>query len=100
MDYSFLERLKSKVIAGAQTSAVKIEEAARTGKLHLDGMAQRRKLHNAYAELGKEVHQALVDDAMTEFAQRSKVSTLRAGIDRCLFDIAAIDESLARKKAP
>jgi len=100
MDYSFLERLKSKVIAGAQTSAVKIEEAARTGKLHLDGMAERRKLHNAYADLGKEAHQSLVEDTLTGFSARSGVSALRAGIDRCLFNIAAIEENLARKKSP
>lgn len=100
MDYSFLERLKSKVIASAQTSAVKIEEAARTGKLHLDGMAERRKLQNAYAELGKEAHQALVDDTMAGFSARAHVSTIRTGIDRCLFNIAAIEENLARKKSP
>jgi hypothetical protein len=36
MTESFLEKLKKSVLQGAHTSATKIEEAARTGKLHLD----------------------------------------------------------------
>jgi hypothetical protein len=40
MSDSFLEKLKRTVLAGAQTSATKIEEAARNGKLHLDLMAE------------------------------------------------------------
>jgi hypothetical protein len=100
MDYTFLERLRSKMLSGAQTSAMKIEEAARTGKLHLDMMAERRKLIRAFAELGKEAHAALQEDAMAGFALRPGVTELQAEILRHKREIAEVEAKLnANKRA-
>ena len=98
MDYTFLERLKSKVISGAQTSAARIEDAARTGKLHLDLMAERRKLVRAYTELGKEAHVSLQEDSIAVFARRAGVSELQGEIERHKSEIASLETKLAQQK--
>ncbi len=95
MDYTFLERLKSKVISGAQTSAARIEDAARTGKLHLDLMAERRKLQRAYTELGKEAHHSLQEDTIATFAHRPGVSELHSEVEQHKREIAALESRLA-----
>ncbi len=98
MDYTFLERLKSKVISGAQTSAARIEEAARTGRLHLDLMAERRKLIRAYTELGKEAHTSLQEDSIAVFARRPGVSELQSEIERHKLEIVSLEAKLAQNK--
>ena len=100
MDYTFLERLKSKVISGAQTSAARIEDAARTGKLHLDLMAERRKLGRAYTEMGKEAHQALREDTYAVFNRRPGVQELQTEIEGHKREIAALEAKLAESKKP
>ncbi len=101
MDYNFLERLKSKVLAGAHSSATKIEDAARTGKLHLDLMAERRKLQRAFTELGKEAHAALEQpDGLQGFAERAGVSELQAEIARRKLEITDLEAKLAESKRP
>ena len=98
MDYTFLERLKTKVIAGAQTSAARIEDAARTGKLHLDLMAARRKLQRAYVELGKEAHRALSEGAEGALAGRAGVTELRSEIESHKKEIVSLEARLAESK--
>ncbi len=99
MDYTFLERLKTKVIAGAQTSAARIEDAARTGKIHLDLMAARRKLERAYTALGKEAYLALGEEASeAAFTLRAGVSELRAEISAHVREIAVLEIRLAEAK--
>ncbi len=98
MDYTFLERLKSKVISGAQTSAAKLEDAARTGKLHLDMMAARRKLQRSYTELGKEAHQALREDTVAVLAHRPGVAVLQAEIEEHKAEITLLEAKLAETK--
>jgi hypothetical protein len=99
MDYTFLERLKTKVISGAQTSAARIEDAARTGKLHLDLMAARRKLERAFTALGKEAHKALGEGTVETFAHRPGVSELQLEISAHKREIAALEIRLAEAKA-
>lgn len=98
MDYAFLERIKSRVISGAQTSAAKLEDAARTGKIHLDLMAARRKLLRAYTELGKETYQALLEDTVTVLARRPGVPVLQAEIEDHKGEIAHLEARLAENK--
>lgn len=98
MNYTFLERLKSRVLSGAQTSAARIEDAARTGKLHLDLMAARRKLQRAYTELGREAHHALREDAMAGFAGRPEISELQSEIEEHKRDITLLEARLAESK--
>lgn len=98
MDYTFLERLKTRVIAGAQTSAARIEDAARTGKLHLDLMAARRKLQRAYTELGKEAHRALGEGTIDAFARRPGITELQIEIDGHKREIIALEARLAEAK--
>ncbi len=99
MDYTFLERLKTKVIAGAQTSAARIEDAARTGKLHLDLMAARRKLQRAQVELGKEAYRALSAGEEAGLARRPGVPELRGEIEAHKKEIVALEGRLAEAKA-
>lgn len=101
MSDSFLEKLKKSVLAGAQTSATKIEEAARTGKLHLDLMAERRKLIREFTELGKEAHAALVQNRVSEFPSISSVVQMQSNIERYQKNISDLDAKLAahQKKA-
>ena len=98
MDYTFLERLKSKVISGAQTSAARIEEAARTGRLHLDLMAERRKLIRAYTELGKEAHASLKEDSIAVFSHRPGVTELQSEIERHKAEIVFLEAKLTQTK--
>ena len=95
MSDSFLEKLKKSVLAGAHTSATKIEEAARTGKLHLDLMAERRKLAREYTELGKEAHAALQEEAVATFSNRSDIAQMQSNIERYKKNIAELDAKLA-----
>lgn len=99
MDYTFLERLKIKVIAGAQSSAARIEDAARTGKIHLDLMAARRKLERTYTALGKETHHALSEDSFDGvLALRPGISELRAEISAHMREISALEIRLAEAR--
>lgn len=95
MSDSFLEKLKKSVLAGAHNSATKIEEAARTGKLHLDLMAERRKLIREFTELGKEVHAALLDQSINEFSTRVVVVQMQSNIERYKKTISDLDAKLA-----
>lgn len=95
MSDSFLEKLKKTVIAGAHTSATKIEEAARIGKLRLDLMAERRKLAHAYTELGKESHIALLEGSLEQLAMRPGVSELQHNIERAKQEISGLETRLA-----
>ena len=95
MTESFLEKLKKSVLQGAHTSATKIEEAARTGKLHLDLMAERRKLTREYTELGKEVHLALLEGSVAQFAARPGVSEMQQSVEKYKLAIADLEARLA-----
>ncbi len=95
MSDSFLEKLKKSVLAGAHTSATKIEEAARTGKLHLDLMAEKRKLAREFTELGKEVHMALLDETVAGFAMRPGVADMQANIGKYKQSITDLEAKLS-----
>ncbi len=95
MTNSFLEKLKKSVLAGAHTSATKIEEAARTGKLHLDLMAERRKLTREFTELGKEVHSTLLDGVLEGFHVKSGVVEMQRNIEKYKRTIAELEMKLA-----
>lgn len=95
MTESFLEKLKKSVLQGAHTSATKIEEAARTGKLHLDLMAERRKLTREYTELGKEIHLALLEGGAAQFATRPGIADLQRNIERYKQSIVELEAKLA-----
>jgi hypothetical protein len=95
MSDSFLEKLKKSVLAGAHTSAVKIEEAARTGKLHLDLMAERRKLAREFTELGQAAHAALLDGSVGGFATRPGVADMQRNIDKYKQSITELEAKLS-----
>ncbi len=96
MSESLFERIRKTVIAGAQTSATKIEEAARVGKLHLDMMAEKRKLNREYTELGKEAYMALLENHISQFATRPGVAGIQAAIDLSQKNIAALEIKIAQ----
>jgi len=95
MTESFLEKLKKTVLQGAHSSATKIEEAARTGKLHLDLMAERRKLAREFTELGREAHLALLEDGAAQLAARPGVADMQRNIEKYKQAIADLDARLA-----
>jgi hypothetical protein len=95
MTESFLEKLKKSVLAGAHSSATKIEEAARTGKLHLDLMAERRKLAREFGELGKEAHMAMLEGAAGALPGRPGVTDMQKNIEKYKQNIAELEAKLA-----
>lgn len=98
MSDSFLEKLKKSVLAGAHTSAAKIEDAARTGKLHLDLMAERRKLSREFTELGKEAHSALVEETVDRLATRPGVSDMQRNIEKYKKSISDLETKLIQSQ--
>jgi hypothetical protein len=100
MNQNFFDRLRTRVWNGAQTSALKIEEAARSGKLHLDIMAERRKLTRAFTELGKEAHMAILEDSIAQFYQRPGISELRNEIQEHQKAIADLEAKLEHQRHP
>ena len=98
MSDSFLEKLKKSVLAGAHNSATKIEEAARTGKLHLDLMAERRKLSREFTELGKEAHMSLLEDSVAQLGMRPGVSDMQRNIDRYKKNIVELEAKLSQSQ--
>ena len=95
MSESFLEKLRKSVLAGAHSSATKIEEAARTGKIHLDLMAERRKLAREFGELGRETHMALLEDAIAQLPMRPGVADMQRNIEKFKKSIAELEAKLA-----
>ena len=53
---NFFDKLKSSLARGASQSATKIEEAAKTGKIHLDILNEKRKLATQFEELGQYIY--------------------------------------------
>ena len=94
MAESFLEKLKKSVLAGAHTTANKIEDAARTGKLHLDLMAERRKLTREFTELGKQAHSALAAGAMAGFSALPAVAEMQLNIAKYQRGISELEAKL------
>ncbi len=94
MSDSFLEKLKRTVLAGAQTSATKIEEAARNGKLHLDLMAERRKLAREFTELGKEAYSAIMAESLAGFEIRPSSIDMQRNIQKFKKNILELEAKL------
>lgn len=98
MSDSFLEKLKKSVLAGAHTSAAKIEDAARAGKLHLDLMAERRKLAREFTELGKEAHSALTEESVDRLATRPGVADMQRNIEKFKKSISELEIKLLQSQ--
>ncbi len=73
MAQSFFKKIKETVVSGAQQSANKIEEAARTGKLHIKIIQEKNKLKGLYLKLGRSAYQAIRQDSLSNFSKDSKV---------------------------
>ena len=56
MSENFFDKLKNGIAKGATQSASAIEEAAKTGKIHLDIINEKRKLATEFEELGQFVY--------------------------------------------
>lgn len=98
MANSLIDRLKKSVISGAQTSAVRLEEAARQGKWHLEIMAEKRKLNREFAELGKEAYMALLEGDTSQLAGRPGIEEIRENIERYKRNVAEIEERIAEAR--
>jgi len=94
MDKEFLNKIKEKVVAGAQTSKLKIEEAARAGKLHMKIMAEKRKLSKAHASLGKETYLAIQKKSISKLTSRTGVKDILKSVKSSVKKIEALEKEL------
>ena len=98
MSQGFLDKLKKSVIAGATTSAAKVEEAAKIGKLHLDLMNEKRKLGAKNSELGALVYQFALDKKLSLLAEDTQFTTIIGGISELNSTIVELEKDLAQVK--
>lgn len=98
MSQGFLDKLKKSVIAGAATSAAKVEEAAKIGKLHLDLMNEKRKLGTKNSELGVLVYQFALDKKLTSLSEDTEFTTIVGAISEVNTTILELEKNLARVK--
>ena len=97
MDKEFINKIKKKVVAGAQTSKLKIEEAARTGKLHMKIMGEKRKLSKEHYDLGKEAFLAMQESSHAELPARKGVAALVDKIKSCMQNIETLEKQLSEE---
>ena len=97
MDKEFFNKITEKVIAGAQTSKLKIEEAARVGKLHIKIMAETRKLSKTHAGLGKETYLAIQKKSISKLTSRPSVKDFLKNIKSSMKKIEALEKELFNK---
>jgi len=95
MEKEFLNIIKKKFMAGAQTSKLKIEEAARTGKLHMKIMGEKRKLSKAYNDLGTEAYLAIQENSYPELIKRKGVEVILNRIKSSMDTINTLEAQLS-----
>ena len=99
MSQGFLDKLKKSVIAGAATSAAKVEEAAKIGKLHLDLMNEKRKLGAQNSTLGALVYQFAIDKKLTSLSEDTAFTTIIGEISELNTTIFELEKNLTKVKA-
>ena len=98
MSENSLDKLKKNFLTKAQSSAVKLEDAARSGKIHLDILTQNRKLSKEYQELGLEAYMSLQEGTIAKFAERPMIPEIQERIAIIKQTIAELEERLGELK--
>ena len=97
MTSGLLGKIKTAVIGGARTSAVKIEEAARTGKLHIRILSEQKNLRQTREKLGVEAFSALKENSIDKFADRPGIKDIIRNIDDITGRITELEEKLTEE---
>ncbi len=98
MKTGFLKKIKTSIVNSAQTSTFKIEEVARTGKLHINIISERRKLAQARELLGEKAFAAIQDDVLHTLHSQPEMSSLLEKIKTSLCKIDELESILADKE--
>jgi hypothetical protein len=94
MEKDFWDKIKTNIMAGAQTSITKIGEATRTGKIHLKIMTENRKLDKTYADLGREAFIDAKKNPRSKFSQKPEIKKMVVEIKSCLGKIKEFEDVL------
>ncbi len=102
MEEKLFDKVKKRVVAGAHSSALVLEEAARVGRLRFEIMGEKRRMSRNYLELGKEAHMALLEKNIATLPERPGVTQLSDSIEDCKKRISSLEVKLAqgRRKQP
>lgn len=99
MSETLIDKLKRRVIEGASKTADYVEDRAKLGKLHLDLMAERRKLNVLQAELGAYVYEHSEGGDLTVFAEDQAFARKLGAITESLKNIEDVQEKIQEQKA-
>ncbi|MBF0433018.1 MAG: hypothetical protein HQK83_17175 [Fibrobacteria bacterium] len=97
MNTSFLSKIKTNIVKRTQTSTFKIEELARTSKLHINIISERRKLARAYESLGKEAFLASQEGTLPTLDAKNEVPALLKEIQISSIKIKELESVLSEK---
>lgn len=100
MSDTFFDKIKRTVIEGASTSAAKIEDAARMGKVKLDLMAEENRLRDKYAALGERAFQALQASDLNQLGETPATVELVGAIAENLQRIQDLKQKIAPSSRP
>lgn len=98
MSENIIDRLKRRVIEGASKTADYVEDRARLGKLHLDLMAERRRLHTYQSELGAYVYEHLEGGSLETFKEDQAFAKKVGAITESLKNIDEIEDKIQEQK--
>jgi len=95
MNKEILSKIKNKIWKGAHISATKIEEAARTGKLQITIIAEKKKLSNLYGEIGKQAYLSIQKNNTAELHNQANVQTNMQKIEVSLGRIKELEKKMS-----
>jgi len=93
------KKIKSSVLKGAKTSAFKIEEAAKIGKLHLQIISEKKKLNEVYQKIGQETAMAITDKKLSELESSKSINNNLQKIEEISEVIESIEGKLSGNNA-
>lgn len=80
MSTSFIARVKKTLLDGASTTASKVEEATRVGKIKLDLIAEENRLENRFARLGRKAWEAMQADKLGDLSEDTTIQEISESI--------------------
>lgn len=99
MNENLLLKLKRSLIEGAATTATKLEEAARLGKVKLDLMAEEARLDAKMAKFGEQCFQAMESASLDTLKEDAATVELVGSISENQKRIAELSQKLSAMRA-
>jgi hypothetical protein len=96
---NFFDRIRDVLTQGAAVSTSRIEEAARSGKLQLDIVAEKRKLTTRQSELGALTFRAAEEGQLSGLATQAPFLVALGQVRESHAEIAEMEERLAELHA-